>query len=140
MTSERLLEEAKKARKKSYSPYSHFAVGAALLTADGDLFTGCNVENASFGATCCAERVALFSAIAAGKTVFAALAVVGGKAGEEPDAICPPCGICRQALAEFCPAEMPVYLCDGEGVKAFSFGALLPLSFSTKQLENEEQT
>ncbi len=138
MTSERLLEEAKKARKKSYSPYSHFAVGAALLTADGDLFTGCNVENASYGATCCAERVALFSAIAAGKTDFRALAVVGGKAGKEPVELCPPCGICRQALSEFCPAEMPVYLCDREGLKAFRFGELLPLTFSTKQLENED--
>ena len=140
MTSVELLKEAKKAREKSYSPYSHFAVGAALLTADGSLFTGCNVENASYGATCCAERVALFSAVAAGKTGFAALAVVGGEAGQEPDTPCPPCGICRQALSEFCPAGMRVYLCDGEGVKALRLGELLPFTFSTKQLENEEST
>ena len=99
-----LVAAARAAAAHSYSPYSHYAVGAALLAADGAVFSGCNVENASYGLTNCAERTALFKAVSEGRREFAALAIVGGKSR------CPalPCGACRQALAEFCPPSMPV--------------------------------
>ncbi len=119
-----LLRLADEARKNAYAPYSTFSVGAALLTADGRVYTGVNIENASFGATVCAERVALFSAVAEGVREFAAIAIVGGKAGEAR-AACYPCGICRQVLAEFCSPDMPVIL---EG-KVCTLGELLPNSF-----------
>ena len=86
-------------REQAYAPYSRFRVGAALLTSDGKVYTGCNVENASFGITCCAERTALFKAVSEGKRTFTAIAVVGG-ADSVPDTDCFPCGGCRQAAAE----------------------------------------
>ena len=138
MTGSELIFAAKEARKKAYCPYSHFAVGAVLLTDDGRTFAGCNVENASYGATCCAERTALFSALAAGARSFASLAVVGGREGEEPDAICPPCGICRQALAEFCKPDFPIYLSDGVEVKTLRLSDLIPLAFSPEQLGKKD--
>ena len=136
MSGKDLILAAKEARKKAYCPYSGFAVGAALLTEDGRVFTGCNIENASFGATCCAERVALFSAIASGAKKFAGLAIVGGKTDEEAlFAPCPPCGICRQALSEFCTSDFPIYLSDGNAIKTIRFDALLPMRFSAEQFE-----
>ena len=138
MTGSELIFAAKEARKKAYCPYSHFAVGAALLAEDGRLFVGCNVENASYGATSCAERTALFAAVAAGARSFVSLAVVGGREGEEPDAFCPPCGLCRQAFAEFCSADLPVYLTDGKEIKTLRFGELIPLAFSPEQLGKKE--
>ena len=99
-----LVAAARAAAAHSYSPYSHYAVGAALLAADGTVFSGCNVENASYGLTNCAERTALFKAVSEGRREFAALAIVGGTA--RSPAL--PCGACRQALAEFCPPSMPV--------------------------------
>ena len=95
-----LLEEALKARKAAYAPYSGFQVGAALLCADGSIYTGCNVENSSYGAACCAERTAFFKAVSEGKRSFRAIAVVGGKKDEEVLEVCPPCGICRQVMRE----------------------------------------
>lgn len=135
MSGAELFRVAKEARKRAHCPYSGFAVGAALLTDDGRVFTGCNIENASFGATCCAERVALFSAIAAGANKFAGLAIVGGKADEEAPALCPPCGLCRQALSEFCTNDFPIYLSDGNAIKTIRFGEIFPMSFSSDQLE-----
>ena len=101
---EKLAGMAIEASAKAYAPYSKFKVGAALLAEDGRIFTGCNVENASYGLTNCAERTALFKAVSEGRREFAALAIVGGTA--RSPAL--PCGACRQALAEFCPPSMPV--------------------------------
>ena len=103
-----LVQRAKEARKKAYCPYSGFAVGAALLCADGSVYDGCNIENAGFTATCCAERTAFFRAVNDGKRDFKAIAIAGGRAGEEPTGICAPCGVCRQVMAEFCgPGDDP---------------------------------
>ena len=109
MTARELMAEAEKARKASYSPYSKFAVGAALLTASGRVVTGCNVENASFGLACCAERTAVFKAVSEGEREFVAVAVTAG-----PGHGSAPCGACRQVLHEFAP-HLWVYFRDGRG-------------------------
>ena len=130
MTDEQLLALAKEAREKAYAPYSDFAVGAALLCRDGSVWTGCNVENVAFSPTCCAERVAVFRAIAEGKRDFVAIAVVGGKKGTEPVA-CTPCGVCRQVLSEFCKDDFSVLLLDENGKpQKHTLDALLPHRFS----------
>lgn len=126
MTYGKLIEFAEKAREQSYSPYSGYTVGAALLCADGDVFVGCNVENASYSPTCCAERVAIFKAISEGKRAFKAIAVSGGKRGESGEDRCYPCGVCRQVMAEFCTAELDVVFYDGS---VTTLGELLPNSF-----------
>jgi cytidine deaminase len=126
-TAEILLRDARDARKRAYVPYSHFAVGAVVLSRDGRRFAGCNVENASYGLCNCAERTALFAAIAAGCAPgdFAALAVVA----DTPAAVMP-CGACRQVLAELCDADMPVWLGNIAGdVQETSVAALLPGAF-----------
>ncbi len=123
-----LLALAKDMTKRSYAPYSHFHVGAALLCDDGAIYTGCNVENASYGATNCAERTAVFKAVSEGYTHFMALAIAGGPEGEIGDA-CPPCGICRQVLSEFCDRDMPVYLAKADGYDEYTLVQLLPLTF-----------
>ena len=105
MTNEALILEAKKAREKSYSPYSHFQVGAALLGKSGKVYHGCNIENAAYPATNCAERTALYSAVAQGEQSFCAIAIVGGLKNSMPKEYCYPCGICRQVLSEFCDAD-----------------------------------
>ena len=131
MNAHELLRMAEKARNMAYTPYSGFAVGAALLCEDGTVYTGCNIENASYSPTCCAERTAVFKAVSEGHTRFSAIAVVGGKAGQAPSAVCPPCGVCRQVLSEFCGRDFTVYLQDGDGkVQRFSADELLPLHFS----------
>ena len=99
-----LVAAARAAARRAYAPYSHYAVGAALLAEDGAVFSGCNVENASYGLTNCAERTALFKAVSEGRRRFCALAIAGGT----PKAPAVPCGACRQALAEFCPPDLPV--------------------------------
>lgn len=124
----RLISLALAARERAYSPYSDFCVGAALLCADGEIFTGANVENSSYGGTICAERSAFCAAISAGKREFAAIAVVGAKRGEEPAELCPPCGICRQFMSEFCSPEFPVLLYGGEILET-TLGELLPAAF-----------
>lgn len=131
-----LLEKAKEARGYAYTPYSHFQVGAALLAKSGAIYLGCNIENASFGATNCAERTAFFKAVSQGEREFAAIAVVGGKEGEEAGRCCPPCGICRQVMREFCrPEEFLILLEDGKGgIKTYLLKELLPLGFGPEHL------
>ncbi|MBO5736022.1 MAG: cytidine deaminase, partial [Clostridia bacterium] len=119
MTDTELLTLAGEARTRAYSPYSHFAVGAALLCKDGSVYTGCNVENASFTPTVCAERTAFFKAVYDGKRAFTAIAVVGG-AGDTVDPACTPCGVCRQVLAEFCSADLPVILGSPENPRVLT--------------------
>ncbi|MDQ7794091.1 MAG: cytidine deaminase [bacterium] len=122
----RLVGEAADARQRAYAPYSGFAVGAALLAADGSVFTGANVENASYGLTLCAERVALAGAVAAGKREFAALAVVA-----EGSTV--PCGACLQSLAEFAPS-LPVILAEPGGPpRALELAHLLPKPFTSRE-------
>ena len=123
---EKLAGMAIEASAKAYAPYSKFKVGAALLAEDGRVFTGCNVENASYGLTNCAERTAVFKGVSEGATRFTALAVAGGE-GE----VAMPCGACRQVLAEFLPPEAPVrcVTLDGAVVRDFTVGALLPGTF-----------
>ena len=129
MNNSELIRLAIKARNNAYAPYSGFLVGAALLCADGEVFTGTNVENASFSLTNCAERSALFAAVSAGKRDFKAIAVVGGKEGEITE-FCPPCGACRQALAEFSKdGSLQVLLYDGKDEKSLPLSALLPEGF-----------
>ena len=132
---EELLSLAARARESAYTPYSGFAVGAALLTSDGTVYTGCNIENAAFTPTVCAERVAVFRAVADGKRDFAAIAVVGGKAGESA-ARCTPCGVCRQVLAEFChPEKFTVYLPGENGLpEEHLFSELFPFGFGRSDL------
>lgn len=128
-----LIEYATRAMKSAYSPYSDFKVGAAILCSDGSVYTGCNIENASFGATCCAERVALFEAVKSGKREFESICIVGGKDGEITD-YCSPCGICRQVLSEFCNGDFKIILYNGTDMKEYTLKELLPMSFSGDQL------
>jgi homotetrameric cytidine deaminase len=130
-----LLNLAKEARTASYSPYSGFAVGAALLCRDGRVFLGCNVENASFSPTCCAERVAIFKAISEGVRDLEAIAVVGGR-GDETTPRCLPCGVCRQVLAEFCDGDFPVILEAEDGAPvSLTLDRLLPHRFTLRTQE-----
>ena len=120
-----LLDAALAARQYAYAPYSHFAVGAALLDEHGTVFVGCNIENAAFSETCCAERVAIFKAISSGSKHFKAIAVVGAPKSKTPTAPCLPCGSCRQVLAEFCDDNCAVLTTD----YATTLGSLLPKAF-----------
>ena len=124
-----LLALAKQARGASYCPYSHFAVGAALLTADNKVYLGANIENASYTPTICAERVAFFRAVHEGKRKFSAIAIVGGKADEALSDFCAPCGVCRQVMSEFCDGDFLVILYDGKNVAIYTLDELLPLRF-----------
>ena len=133
MTNEKLLEKATKAMKHSYSPYSKFSVGAALLTANGNVYTGFNIENSSYSATVCAERTAIFSALLNGEKEFLKLAVVGS-CSEEIKNFCYPCGVCRQVLSEFCSASLEIILFNGKEIKQTTLGELLPLSFGRDNL------
>lgn len=105
MNNQDLIKMALVARENAYAPYSNFAVGAAVLTKNGQVYTGCNIENASYGATNCAERTAIFKAVSEGHTEFTKIAIVGGKAGEDISEFAYPCGVCRQVIAEFCKAD-----------------------------------
>lgn len=127
MTHAELYRLAVGARERSYAPYSLFAVGAALLCGDGSVYTGCNIENAAFSPTVCAERVAVFKAVSDGKRDFAAIAIAGGRADADADTLeaCYPCGVCRQVLAEFCPPTLTVVTADGQT----TLGELLPHAF-----------
>ena len=129
MNETELIERAHQAAQHAYAPYSGFAVGAALLSSDGVVYTGCNIENRSFGATCCAERTAFFKAVSDGVYDFDAIAIVGGKDGDFTK-LCPPCGVCRQVMAEFCSGDFKILLRDGEKVQTHTLSGLFPLPFS----------
>ena len=130
MTDEKLAVLAKEAMKHAYAPYSNFQVGAALLAKDGRVFTGCNVENASYGATNCAERTAVFKAVSEGCREFEAIAI----AASSGDHI-PPCGICRQVLAEFMPDGKVILDSDKKGMVTYLVRELLPLGFTSEDIK-----
>ncbi|KAB2909345.1 MAG: cytidine deaminase [Ignavibacteriaceae bacterium] len=130
MNHNELAQKAREAQLGSYSPYSKFRVGAALLTGDGEVVLGSNVENASYGLTICAERTAFVKAVSAGKKKFKAIAVVG-----DMDDFCTPCGACRQFMAEFCGNDFEIVLINSKNeIKVFSMDELLPHSFGGEQL------
>ncbi len=134
MNNSELVKLAFEARKNAYIPYSGFAVGAALLCEDGTVYTGCNIENSAFTPTNCAERTAFFKAVSEGKKGFVKIAVVGGKVEEnEPVSYCPPCGVCRQVMQEFCEAEFEIVIAKTlEDYKILTLGELLPFSFDKR--------
>ena len=134
MSDQELMKAAEEARKNAYAPYSGFLVGAALLTKSGKVYTGCNIENASYTPTNCAERTAFFKAVSEGERAFDAIAVVGGK-GETPSEFCAPCGVCRQVMAEFCDKDFRVVLGNAEKIAVYKLQDLLPLSFSSEDLK-----
>ena len=130
-TPDELVRLAKEARGHAYVPYSGFSVGAALLCRDGKIYQGCNIENAAFGPTICAERTAFFKAVYDGEREFEAIAVVGGRAGEEITGLFPPCGVCRQVMREFCDLDFKLYLGrEDNRWEERTLGELLPMSFS----------
>ena len=134
-TPEELIRMAREARERAYTPYSGFAVGAALLCRDGTVYQGCNIENAAYGPSVCAERVAVFKAVYDGKRDFAAIAIVGGRAGEAVTGLCPPCGVCRQVLREFCDPDLTIYLAgEDDRYEVHTLGELLPVSFSNADM------
>jgi len=136
MTPEQLLEKAKEAMQHAYVPYSGYKVGAALLCKDGTVYGGCNIENASYSPTNCAERTAFFKAVYDGHRDFVAIAVVGGKDGNITGAF-PPCGVCRQVMREFCSDDFMVYVGGTEGTyQALTLAQLLPYSFSAAEHMN----
>ncbi len=134
MTPEKLISLAVEAMGNAYAPYSGFRVGAALLCSDGTVYTGCNIENAAYSPTNCAERTAIFKAVSEGRRDFTAIAVCGGKNGIITN-LCTPCGVCRQVLREFCKDDFPVYLAHKDGFKALTLGDLLPYSFGKDSLQ-----
>ena len=136
MNNSDLIKAALVARKMSYSPYSDFSVGAALLCNDGSVFTGCNIENSAFSPTNCAERTAFFKAVSEGKRDFLRIVVVGGEASEEtPLNYCPPCGVCRQVMKEFCSSDFEILIAKTpDDYKILTLSELLPLSFDKREV------
>ena len=137
MEYKKLVEAALDARKMAYTPYSHFKVGAALLTRTGKIYKGCNIENAAYSPGNCAERTAIFKAISEGEKEFSAIAIVGGADDKDELPICPPCGVCRQVINEFVDAsEFEVILGTdkSENMQVFKLKELLPLGFGPKNL------
>ncbi len=133
MTDLELMNLAIQAREMAYAPYSGFRVGAALLGKSGKVYTGCNVENAGYSPTNCAERTALFKAVSEGEREFLSIAIVGGRYESIAD-FCAPCGVCRQALAEFCDDGFRVILGNPDDVRVYTFAELLPFAFGKKDL------
>ena len=134
MTDRALLEQAIAAREMAYAPYSGFRVGAALLGKSGKIYTGCNVENASYSPTNCAERTAFFKAVSEGEREFVSIAIVGGMS-ETINDLCAPCGVCRQVMAEFCDKDFRVIMGNLEHIQTRTLEELLPLSFGKNDLE-----
>ncbi len=135
MTELELIALAKEARTHAYVPYSGYSVGAALLTKDGKVYQGCNIENAAYGPTVCGERTAFFKAIYDGEREFTAIAVVGGKAGEEVSGYFPPCGVCRQVMREFCREDFKVIMGGkNDEYRVMTLEEILPASFSPTDL------
>ena len=133
MTDRELISLAIKARKNAYIPYSHYAVGAALVAGSGKVYTGCNIENAAYGPTNCAERTAFFKAVYDGHRDFTAIAICGGKGGQITGAF-PPCGVCRQVMREFCDDDFLIYLVDDRGFETRTLAQILPDSFQPTNL------
>lgn len=131
ITAKKLVLAAIEARKRAYTPFSHFAVGAALLADDGTVFEGCNIECSGYSSTCCAERTAIFKAVSEGYRHFVAVAVVGGPAERDIDSLCAPCGVCRQVLAEFSDIDsFEVILASStQSFETYTLAQLLPLAF-----------
>lgn len=135
MNNSELITLALEAREKSYSPYSGFAVGAALLCKNGKVFTGCNIENSAFSPTVCAERTAFFKAVSEGENEFLKIAVVGGKSGSLPDNYCPPCGVCRQVMKEFCSADFEIIIAkNADDYNVMTLSEILPAGFDKREV------
>lgn len=136
MNNSELIKIALEARKKSYSPYSGFSVGAALLCKDGSVFTGCNIENSAFSPTNCAERTAFFKAVSEGEREFVKIVVVGGNSVDEaPQNYCPPCGVCRQVMKEFCSTDFEIIMAKSvDDYKIMTLSELLPASFDKREV------
>ncbi len=131
----KLIETAAAQRQYSYAPYSEYRVGAALLTKDGRIFTGCNIENAAYGPSMCAERTAIFKAVSENVRVFEAICVVGGR-GDAPSDFSVPCGVCRQVMAEFCEPSFKIIVAkDPENFELYTLDDLLPKSFGPENLK-----
>jgi cytidine deaminase len=138
MTNQGLLAaKALEMRAMSYTPYSKYNVGAALLTKSGKIYTGCNIENAAYTPSNCAERTAFFKAVSEGEREFVAIAIAGGPAGSEPSEYCPPCGVCRQVMREFCDEKFEIILAKTpEDYKVYTLNEILPMGFGPTNLEN----
>ncbi len=135
MDKKELVKEALAAREFAYTPYSNFSVGAALLCKDGTVFRGCNIENAAYTPTSCAERTAIFKAVSEGQREFSAIAIVGGPAGTPPVDFCYPCGVCRQVIAEFCRRDFKIYIAKSEDeIREYSLDDILPHAFTEEDL------
>ena len=132
MTPEKLIELAKEAMMHAYAPYSGFYVGAALLCADGTVYQGCNIENAAYGPTNCAERTAFFKAVYDGHRDFTAIAVVGGKEGKITGSF-PPCGVCRQVMREFVEDDFMIYMGGKDGYESMTMAQILPAGFKASE-------
>jgi len=133
---ESLVREAVEARKRAYAPYSGFLVGAALLDSNGSVYAGCNIENAAFSPTVCAERVAIFKAVSDGRRELKAIAVAGWREGANSFAF--PCGLCRQVMREFCnPDTFVILITDGKDVIKRTLGQLLPDGFGPDNIKEE---
>ena len=125
-----LISRALEARKNAYAPYSDFRVGAALLSDSGEIYTGCNIENSAYTPTNCAERTAFFKAVSEGVRSFRAICIAGGPGEREPEEPCPPCGVCRQVMLEFCGPEFEVILAvNGQQYEVYTLDRLAPMWF-----------
>lgn len=134
MTREKLVARACEAMRMAYAPYSRFQVGAALLTKHGSIYTGCNIENAAYGPSNCAERTAIFKAVSEGEREFSEIAVVGGLDGVIRG-FAAPCGVCRQVMREFCDPDFEVHLWDGVRYQTYTLSELLPVGFSETDIK-----
>ena len=125
-----LISRALEARKNAYAPYSDFRVGAALLSDSGEIYTGCNIENSAYTPTNCAERTAFFKAVSEGVRSFRAICIAGGPGEREPEKPCPPCGVCRQVMLEFCGPDFEVILAvNGQQYEVYTLDRLAPMGF-----------
>ena len=125
-----LISRALEARKNAYAPYSDFRVGAALLSDSGEIYTGCNIENSAYTPTNCAERTAFFKAVSEGVRGFRAICIAGGPGEREPEEPCPPCGVCRQVMLEFCGPDFEVILAvNGQQYEVYTLDRLAPMGF-----------
>lgn len=125
-----LISRALEARKNAYAPYSDFRVGAALLSDSGGIYTGCNIENSAYTPTNCAERTAFFKAVSEGVRSFRAICIAGGPGEREPEDPCPPCGVCRQVMLEFCGPDFEVILAvNGQQYEVYTLDRLAPMGF-----------